>query len=87
MWKSNGHTTRYMKNGEWFEKDKLAYPTMDSAISQARKMNMKSETIHKVMAYKCPVCNQYHVGRTKYVLTDKDRTDYRKALEKLNMLK
>lgn len=84
-WKSNGHVTRYMKNGEWFEKEKLAYPNLDSAISHARKMNLRNEQIHKMMAYKCSICGQYHIGRTKSVLTNKDREHYKKVERKLNI--
>lgn len=87
MWKSDGHTTRYMKNGEWFVKEKQSYPTLNSAIFTARIMNLSPKTIHKVTAYKCPICHQYHVGRTNSVLTDKDREHYKKVEQKLNYLK
>lgn len=86
MWKSDGHTTRYISNGEWIEKDKIAYPTLDIAIEKARKMNMYPKTIHKVVAYRCAICGQYHVGRSKSELTDKDREKYKKAEYKLKML-
>lgn len=86
MWKSNGHTTRYIMNGQWVEKDKLSYPDMDKAISAARKINMRPESIHKMVAYKCSICGQFHIGRTKTELTNKDREKYIKAEKKLKLL-
>ena len=86
MWKSNGHTTRYIMNGQWVEKEKKSYSNMDTAIEVARSMNMRPETIHKAVAYKCKVCGQYHIGRTKKEITDKDREKYQKVQKKLYII-
>lgn len=85
MCSSNGHTTKIMINGLWKEKDKIAYPSLDIAIEYARKINMRKDTIRKVVAYKCSVCGQYHIGRSYKSLTEKEREKYKKAKMKLNM--
>ena len=72
------HTTKYMVNGEWFEKEKKSFDTDKEAIEKARLMNLDLKTIHKVVAYKCKVCQKWHVGRTHKVLTEKDREHYKK---------
>lgn len=73
------HTTKYMVNGQWFEKEKIAYETDKEAIEKAREMNLRPQTIRKVVAYKCDTCHKWHIGRTSKCLTEKDREHYRKA--------
>lgn len=83
MWCS----TNKMENGILKEVKKKAFETLDDAIEQARKMNSNGQQIHKVIAYKCPLCHKYHVGRSKKELTDKDRKHCRDVKIKLDILK
>jgi hypothetical protein len=76
--KDKRHWTRYIVNGKWVEKEKVVYSTDKEAIEKARLMNLSVKQIHKAIAYKCPICLQWHVGRSKKVLTEKDREHYRK---------
>lgn len=57
---------------------KVAYETDKEAIEAARKMNTNPRQIHKAVAYKCPLCFKWHVGRNHTVLTDKDKAKYKR---------
>lgn len=78
----NGHTTTIYVNGVAKEKEKISYETDKEAIEQARLMNCRPETIRKVVAYKCPVCQKWHVGRSGRTLNEKDREHYLKLWDK-----
>ncbi len=56
---------------------KKAYDTDKEAIEVARMMNCKHKQIHKAVAYKCPKCGKWHVGRNTSILTDKDKKHYK----------
>lgn len=79
--KNNPHITTYIINGELVEKEKRSYETNDDAIIAARKMNIREKTIHKLVAYKCPVCGKFHIGRNGKPIRDKDRERYKKNYE------
>lgn len=61
---------------------KKAYDTDKEAIEVARIMNCNNSQIHKAVAYKCPKCGKWHVGRNKSVLSEKDKKHY-KTVNKL----
>jgi hypothetical protein len=44
---------------------KFKFNTMDEAIKVAKDMNLGGKNIHKVVAYKCPKCCKYHIGKNK----------------------
>jgi len=77
--KTRKHFTSYMVGGKVFTKEKIGYLTDKEAIERARVMNCREHTIHKLVAYKCPICQKWHVGRSRKVLTEKEREHYRKA--------
>lgn len=79
-YKARKHFTSYMVDGKVFTKEKIGYLTDKEAIERARVMNCRENTIHKLVAYKCPICQKWHVGRSGKVLSDKDREHYRKVL-------
>ena len=35
-----------------------------SAIEEAKRLNNLKKSIHKFIAYKCAICNAYHVGKS-----------------------
>jgi len=70
----------YDKDGNRHEKPKKSYETDKEAIYQARILNSLPTTIHKLVAYKCPSCLKWHIGRTKKELTDKEREHYKSLL-------
>ena len=80
-----GHTTRYMVNGEWKVKEKKSFPNQEAAIVFARSMNLREGHIHKLVAYKCGTCGNFHVGRNGKELTEKERDRIKKAINKLKM--
>ncbi len=62
----------YRKIGN-FLKDKKAYKTQDEAIADAKIINKNLKQIHKVVPYRCSICNQFHLGKNKTVIKhDKD---------------
>ena len=79
--------TYYDKDGNKVMKPKKAYDTDKEAIKQAWVMNAHSDTIHKLVAYKCKKCGKWHIGRTDKILTDKEREHAKEMLEfeKINL--
>lgn len=73
------HFTSYMVDGKVFTKEKIGYSSDKEAIEKARVMNCREHTIHKLVAYKCPVCQKWHIGRSRKVLTEKEKEHYRKV--------
>ena len=73
------HFTSYMVDGKVFTKEKIGYSSDKEAIEMARVMNCRRDTIHKLIAYKCPVCQKWHIGRSRKVLTEKEREHYMKV--------
>lgn len=72
-------------NGNKNYREKRKFETEKEALKQARIRNLYSDTLHKYMAYKCPVCQKLHIGKgTKTKLTQEDRDKIRKkmAIEK-----
>lgn len=72
---------RYDENHNPIFKDKAAHATLDIAIIEAKKMNIKDKTIHKVIAYKCPECKKYHIGKSKKLITNKEREKWKLQLK------
>lgn len=71
-------TLDYVKpDGTKVMKPKKGYKTDKEAIEVARRMNLRERQIHKMVAYKCPHCGLWHVGKNYTVLTDKDREHYK----------
>ena len=68
-----------MVDGKVFTKEKIGYSIDKEAIEMARVMNCRRDTIHKLIAYKCPVCQKWHIGRSRKVLTEKEREHYMKV--------
>jgi hypothetical protein len=50
-------------------------------------MNSYNNIIHKVVAYKCTICCQYHVGRNGKELKEKDRLKYKEETKNLKNVK
>jgi hypothetical protein len=61
---------------------KQAYKTEMDALTTARFLNTCPNVIHKMIAYKCDTCGQWHIGRTYKELTDKDRKKAAEMLER-----
>ena len=55
---------------------KKTYDTDKEAIEAARILNVNQHTIYKVVAYKCPNCFKWHIGRNGKPLSDKDKKHY-----------
>lgn len=72
------HTTKILKDGILIDIPKRSYGTDKEAIKMARKLNLKGNQIHKAVAYKCSVCNKWHVGRRTTILTEKEIERFKK---------
>jgi hypothetical protein len=68
----------YDKNNEPILKLKNKYGSLDIAIRYAKRYNLTTKQDRKLVAYKCTVCHQYHIGRGETLITEK----YRKKLKK-----
>ena len=68
------------ENGNIIEKPKRAYKTDKEAIKAAQLMNLKAKQIHKLVAYKCPICQFYHIGKSNRLITEKDRNKIKNNL-------
>ena len=67
-------------DGRKHYRPKKPYNTLEDAIKQAKKMNAEDRTIHKLVSYKCNYCQKYHIGRSKKLVTDKERLKYQKEI-------
>ena len=74
-WTPEGFTA----DGSRTYKVKKSYETELRAQKICFEINLKPETIHKLVAYKCPVCNKWHIGHhaSKY-LDEKDKIKIQK---------
>lgn len=59
---------------------KKTYSTEKDAIQAARFINSQENTIHKMVAYKCMICEKWHIGSNGRELTKQDKESYRKLL-------
>lgn len=62
-------------NGNPVYKSKRVFDTDKDAIVYAKKVNVMNadHLIHKLVAYKCPNCGKWHIGRTTTLLSEKNR--------------
>ena len=61
-------TLLYKVGTEKVTKPKKKYKTDKEAIEQAKNINSKGKILHKAIAYKCPKCGFYHVGKSKKLI-------------------
>ena len=66
-------------NGE----PKIKYNTESEAVIRCYEMNMKNGQVHKMMTYKCPVCQKWHIGNSHRVLTQDDKDKIRKKYKEV----
>ena len=67
--------------GNSFYKEKQKFMTLDSAIETAKLINSKEDSKFKLVAYKCPKCHQYHIGKNGNVLKEKEKEKFSKFLK------
>ena len=72
-------------DGRKIYKSKKPYNALEDAIKEAKKLNAQDHQIHKLVAYKCNYCRNYHIGRNGKEISEKDRFKYKK--ESLNLIK
>jgi hypothetical protein len=68
--KENTNQCYKIINGEKTYKIKLK--TDVEAINEAKRLNLKPNMIHKVIAYKCSICGYYHVGKSFKIIERKE---------------
>jgi hypothetical protein len=71
---------RYDKNLQPVYKPKRAFDTQDEAIEVAKYVNSQDHVIHKVVPYRCKVCNKYHLGRNGKELKEKERQKHKNQI-------
>lgn len=57
------------KDGLPVFKDKVKYKTKAEAQKKADEFNKQDKAIHYAVAYRCPVCDQWHIGRSVVEIT------------------
>ncbi len=69
----------FAADGSRTYKAKRSFDTELRAQQECFKLNLKPETIHKLVAYKCPICNKWHIGHhSSKSLDDKDKAKIQK---------
>lgn len=71
-WTANG----FDSEGNRLYREKRIYETEREAVLTCFRINLNegdTKNIHKVAAYKCPVCFKWHIGHTSAVLDTKTR--------------
>ena len=63
---------------------KKAYDTDKEEIEAARKLNASQYQITKAVAYKCPKCFKWHIGRNGKLLSQKDKKHYKRLFTFIN---
>ena len=53
--------------------DKVPYKTENEALTLARFLNTRPETIHKMVAYKCIKCGMWHIGSNSTILSKEEK--------------
>jgi len=75
-------TLERYEDGNPVYKPKKKFTTQDEAIEYAKFVNSQDHVIHKVVPYRCKLCNNYHLGRSGKILTEKEREKRKKQLKK-----
>ena len=57
------------KDGVPVFKDKVKYKTKAEAQKKADEFNKQDKAIHYAVPYRCPVCVQWHIGRSVVEIT------------------
>lgn len=65
---------------------KKSYPNEIEAQVFCFNKNLKPYSIHKLVAYKCPICGQYHTGHNNTLLTTRERLKIQKQYEKFKII-
>lgn len=76
---------KIVETGENIIKNKIRYDSLDIAILNAKKNNIRYGIGKpKVTAYKCKICHGYHIGKNGSIISDKE---FKKWKKELNMFK
>lgn len=73
----------YDENHNPVYKVKKAFDSERDALIAAFNINIRPETIRKIIPYKCPVCNKWHLGHNHTMLNN---TEKLKIKNRLNFL-
>ena len=64
-------------------KAKIKYQTERDAVLRCYEMNMKDSQQFKMVSYKCPVCQAWHIGNSGNELEPKDRDKIRRKYKEV----
>lgn len=77
----------YNLDGSKRYKVKKSFDTELKAQETCFKLNIKSETIHKLVSYKCPICGKWHIGHhNNKVLDNKEKEKIRKKYKEWKII-
>jgi len=70
---------RFTENGSPMYKVKHDFDNELKAQQRCFELNLRSDTIHKLVTYKCPICNKWHIGHhSSKSLDEKDKKKIQK---------
>ena len=74
-WTPEGYTL----DGQRTYRAKRSFDTELKAQKICFELNLKPETIHKLISYKCSVCGKWHIGHhSSKILDDKEKVKIQK---------
>lgn len=60
----------FNKDGSKTYKAKCAFDNELKAQQKCFELNLRSDTIHKLVVYKCPICHAWHIGHHNNKIID-----------------
>ena len=86
---NNKHWTveGFALDGSRTYKAKRSFDTEIRAQQECFKLNLKPESIHKLVSYKCPICGKWHIGHhNDKVLDDKEKEKIQKKYQEWKII-
>ena len=74
--------TGFNSDGSKSYKSKRTYDTELKAHKACFELNLKPEMIHKMVSYKCPICQKWHIGHHNTILSEGEKTKIKQQYTK-----
>ena len=66
-------------------KPKIKFNTECDAVLRCYEMNIRNGQVHKMVTYKCPVCQKWHIGNSHKILTEEERDKIREKYKTIRI--
>ena len=74
-------SSHFLING----KPKIKFNSEYDAVIRCYEMNIRDGQVHKMVTYKCPVCQKWHIGNSHKILTDEERDKIREKYKTIRI--